>query len=107
MKRSLALLGVLVLLVAAGCGGGGKKSSANTTTAGTGGSKIKVGLVTDIGGLNDRSFNHLAYVGLQRAQSKLGVEGKVLQSTSNADYVPNQMAEPDYAVAIAAVREVS
>ena len=30
-------------------------------------------LVTDIGGLNDRGFNHLAYVGLQRAKSKLGV----------------------------------
>jgi len=51
MKRSLALLGVLVLLVAAGCGGG-KKSSANTTTSGGNtGKKIKVGLVTDIGGL--------------------------------------------------------
>jgi len=66
MKRSLALLGVLVLLVAAGCGGG-KKSSANTTTSGGNtGKKIKVGLVTDIGGLNDRGFNHLSYVGLLR-----------------------------------------
>ena len=49
----------------------------------------KVGLVTDIGGLNDRGFNHLAYVGLQRAASQLGVQVKVLTSTGANDYVPN------------------
>jgi basic membrane protein A and related proteins len=48
-----------------------------------------VGLVTDIGGLNDHGFNHLAYVGLQDAASKLGVKPTVLQSTSGADYIPN------------------
>jgi len=88
MNRSLALLGVLVLLVAAGCGGG-KKSSANTTTATTGGSKLKIGLVTDIGGLNDRGFNHLSYLGLQRAQSELGVQQRVFQAKSTQEYVPN------------------
>jgi basic membrane protein A len=46
-------------------------------------------LVTDIGGLNDRGFNHLAYVGLQRAKSKLGVTTAVLQSKSGNDYIPN------------------
>ena len=88
MKRSFALLGVLVLLVAAGCGGSGKKSSANTTTSGTG-SKMKVGLVTDIGGLNDRGFNHLSFLGLQRAQTELGVQQRVFQAKSTQDYVPN------------------
>jgi basic membrane protein A and related proteins len=88
MKRSLALLGLLVLLVAAGCGGG-KKSSANTTTATTGGSKLKIGLVTDIGGLNDRGFNHLSFLGLQRAQTELGVQQRVFQAKSTQDYVPN------------------
>ena len=53
------------------------------------GKPIKVGLVTDIGGLNDRGFNHLAYVGLQRAEKELGVKGRVLTSKSAADYVPN------------------
>ena len=53
---------------------------------------MKIGLVTDIGGLNDKSFNHLAYVGLQRAASQLGVETKVEQSTSGSDYVPNLTA---------------
>ena len=89
MKRSLALVGALLLLVAAGCGGNGKKSSANTTTATTGGSKLKIGLVTDIGGLNDRGFNHLSFLGLQRAQTELGVQQRVFQAKSTQDYVPN------------------
>ncbi|HYM69712.1 MAG TPA: BMP family ABC transporter substrate-binding protein [bacterium] len=50
---------------------------------------VKVGLVTDIGGLNDRSFNQLSYEGLQRAKSELGVQTGVVQSTSQNDYVPN------------------
>src|SRR4029453_6829808 len=50
---------------------------------------IKVRLVTDIGGLNDRSFNQLANEGLERAKSELGVEGRGLTSKSDADYVPN------------------
>jgi len=89
MNRSLALLGALVLLVAAGCGGGGKKSSASTTTSGSTAKKIKIGLVTDIGGLNDRGFNHLSYVGLLRAQGELGIEQRVYQAKSTQEYVPN------------------
>ena len=89
MNRSLALVGVLVLLVAAGCGGG-KKSAANTTTAGGNtGKTVKVGLVTDIGGLNDRGFNHLSYVGLLRSQRELGIQQRVYQAKSPQEYVPN------------------
>jgi basic membrane protein A and related proteins len=45
--------------------------------------------VTDIGGLNDHGFNHLAYMGLLTAEKQLGVEGRVLPSNSGADYLPN------------------
>src|SRR5437868_5967752 len=48
-------------------------------------------LVTDIGGLNDKSFNHLAFVGLQAAE-KSGMKGRVIQSHSPADYIPNLQA---------------
>jgi basic membrane protein A len=89
MKRSLALLGVLVLLVVVGCGGSGKKSSANTTTSGSSAKKLKIGLVTDIGGLNDRGFNHLSYVGLLRAKAELGIDQRVYQAKSTQEYVPN------------------
>jgi basic membrane protein A len=93
---AVAVIAALALTAVA-CGSSKKKSSTSTsasggaaaTTPAPAGKKIKVGLVTDIGGLNDRSFNHLAYVGLQRAQAQLGIQGRVLTSKSNADYVPN------------------
>jgi basic membrane protein A len=50
---------------------------------------FKVGLVTDLGGLNDRGFNHLAFVGLTHAQTNLGVGTRVVESKSPADYIPN------------------
>jgi basic membrane protein A len=61
-------------------GGGGGEQQAES---------IKAGVVTDIGGLNDRSFNALANKGRKDAQSQLGVETRVLISDSNTDYVPN------------------
>src|SRR6266516_2898219 len=89
MNRSLALLGVLVLFVAAGCGGSQKSSANTSTTGGNTGKKIKVGLVTDVSGLNDRGFNHLSYVGLLRAQRELGIQQQVYQAKSTLEYVPN------------------
>jgi basic membrane protein A len=95
-KRSLAaiLFAAFVLMlgiVAVGCGDEEEPSSNGTGSTSTAEDKpsIKVGLVTDIGGLNDRSFNQLANEGLERAKSELGVEGRVLTSESDADYVPN------------------
>jgi basic membrane protein A len=67
-------------------GGGGDNTTEEATPEAK---KIKVAIVTDIGGLNDRSFNQLANDGLKRAISELGVEGRALTSKSNADYVPN------------------
>jgi basic membrane protein A and related proteins len=63
-----------------GGGGGGGEQQAEA---------IKAGVVTDIGGLNDRSFNALANKGRKDAESELGAETRVLISDSNADYVPN------------------
>jgi basic membrane protein A len=90
VKRLAAIALVTALaLVAAGCGS--KKSSTGSTTT-TQGSAFKVGLSTDTGGLNDRSFNHLAYVGLKRAQSQLGVQTRVVTAASSSDYIPNLTA---------------
>ena len=104
---AVAIAAVGLSALAAGCGGG--KSSSNTSAAGGGttttattGKSIKVGLVTDIGGLNDKSFNHLAYLGLQRGESQLGIQGRVLESHSNADYIPNlsTLAQQNYDLVI-------
>jgi basic membrane protein A len=102
VPRRLAVLFAALMLclgavVAAGCGsddsssGSGSSDSASTPAPDTA-KKIKVGLVTDIGGLNDRSFNQLANEGIKRAQSELGVDIRVFTSKSNADYVPNLSA---------------
>jgi basic membrane protein A len=88
MKKSLLLLGAVALLIA-GCGGSSKSSSPSTTSGTKAGAGKKIGLVTDIGGLNDRGFNHLSYVGLQRAGRELGVQTQVFQAKSPQDYVPN------------------
>ena len=74
---------------------------AATTTAKTG-KTLRVGLVTDVGQLNDRGFNQLAFQGLQRAERELGVEGRVLESTSRRRYVPNHasLAEQGYDLVI-------
>ena len=89
----LALLTAAIAIAAAGCGGGdeGDTSGAAGTTPAetTGGEAVSVGLVTDIGGLNDRGFNSLANQGLENAESQLGVQGDVLESKSDADYIPN------------------
>jgi basic membrane protein A and related proteins len=108
-RRAVHLLVALTIalcgIVATGCGGddsssssGGSSSSQSTPEA----KKIKVGLVTDIGGLNDRSFNQLANEGLERAKSELGVDGRVLTSSKNSDYVPNlsSLAQQKYDLVI-------
>jgi basic membrane protein A len=84
LRLKLSGLAVLagLLLVAAGCGSddeGGESS----------GDELKVGLITDQGQLNDRGFNELAFNGLKRAERELGIEGRVVESATEADYVPN------------------
>jgi len=85
----LALVAALALGMVAcgddddGDGGGGGDGGAAEKPA------VKAGVVTDIGGLNDRSFNALANKGRKDAQAQLGAETRVLVSDSNADYVPN------------------
>jgi len=91
MTKSLALAVLVpVVLLTAGCGGSKKSSQGGTTT--TTASSKKIGLVTDVGGLNDKGFNHLSYVGLQTAKAKLGVQTKVNLSASTSEYVPNMTA---------------
>lgn len=51
--------------------------------------QLTLAMVTDVGGLGDKSFNDSAYQGLLRSQSGLGAYIKVLQSKSAADYQPN------------------
>jgi basic membrane protein A and related proteins len=78
----------ILAVVAAACA-----IAALTVAVGTGSAArhagVKVALVTDIGGLNDKGFNHLAYLGLKRAQTKLGVDGRVFITQQSQDRLGN------------------
>src|SRR5437763_17222632 len=88
---SLGICLVLATFVAA-CG---------STTPGPAAKTFKIGLVTDTGGLNDKSFNHLAAVGLAKAATTgnicsslpclkgFNVQGDVVESKTGDDYIPN------------------
>ena len=81
---TIAMLLVLSLALA-GCGG----------TADEG---FKVGMVSDVGGVDDASFNQNTWDGLQRAQEELGVQTQFIESQAQADYEKNitEFAEQDY-----------
>jgi len=91
MKRILAF-SVLVATIVASCAtttttspGASASSSGKAAT----GQHPKIGLVTDVGGLNDKSFNALADKGRKDAQAQLDVDTSVTESKQQADYVPN------------------
>ena len=81
--KRLRFLGVVAaaMVLTMACGG--------TSGGGTPTKTYKIGLVTDIGGLNDKSFNHLADVGLEKAKTDFKVQGDVKESKSGDDYIPN------------------
>jgi basic membrane protein A len=94
MQWIAALLACGLLAVGLACGGdddggsaGGETTTGETTTAS--GEDANVGLVSDVGRFNDRSFNQSALEGLQRAEEELGLTGRPVESRQTSDYVPN------------------
>jgi basic membrane protein A len=87
VRRQLRFLGLaaVALMMVGACGSTSTSGGAASPTA----RQVKVGLVTDIGGLNDKSFNHLAYVGLQKAVADFNIKGDVVESKTGDDYIPN------------------
>lgn len=79
MYKRLSMVLVSVLLVGfvlSACGGGAA-------------SDIKVGMVTDMGGIDDKSFNATSWKGVEMAKKELGVQGDYLESQQQTDYAPN------------------
>ena len=100
-KKMLAVLlaGAMVASLTA-CGGSNSADTADTTKTEESGdsaeaadtkdaSEFKVGLITDVGGVNDGSFNQSSWEGLERAGEELGVTVNYLESATDADYAPN------------------
>ncbi len=97
MRKQLSFIIVTVLLlslVLSACGGGGA------------GAKFKVGLVTDVGRVSDRSFNQSAWEGVQQAAQELGLNAetdiKYIETKDAKDYEDNirQFAEEGYTVIV-------
>jgi basic membrane protein A len=59
-------------------------------------------LVTDTGGVNDKSFNQLAWEGVQKASTDMGFQAKFLESRQPTDYEKNidELAAEGYNVII-------
>lgn len=77
-------MAVAASLILSGCG------KAKPTPQGqTNKPALKVGMVTDLGSVNDKSFNQSAWEGLQRLNKDFGYEVKYLEPKSDAEVVPN------------------
>jgi basic membrane protein A len=76
-KNRLALSAVLTLIFIAGLFAVGQAA------------KMRIAMVTDVGGVNDQSFNQSAWEGLKRAEKDFGAEVAYKESRQDADYAPN------------------
>ncbi|HET7328082.1 MAG TPA: BMP family ABC transporter substrate-binding protein [Nocardioidaceae bacterium] len=83
--RAAALVSVLALSATA-CGEAPSETESATSSEN---SDFKACMVTDSGGIDDRSFNQTSWQGVQQAVEEFGIESSVLESNSNADFVPN------------------
>ena len=88
-------------LVAAACGGGEDGGDAGTGGGGGNGEAKKVGVVYDIGGRGDKSFNDSAYAGLQAAEQEQGdkIEAKDVEPNpdgSNRKELLDGLADEGY-----------
>lgn len=95
MRKSVFALIALLLVVSmalAACGG----------AAAPAGAKMKVGLVTDVGGVNDKSFNQSAWAGAQKGAKEFNMDVKFIESKQPTDYEKNidQFATEKYDVII-------
>ncbi|MEH7456285.1 BMP family ABC transporter substrate-binding protein [Bacillus pseudomycoides] len=91
MKKKAGLLLSLTLVastVLGACGNSDKASGDKKDDK-----NIKVGMVTDVGGVDDKSFNQSSWEGLQKFGKDNGLKEKTnyryLQSEKEADYIPN------------------
>ena len=87
MKKLYFVSALLIIasMILVACGGGAPATEVPTEAA----MIYKVGQVTDLGGIDDKSFNAGAYAGIEKAIADFGVEGKFLESAQQSDYAKN------------------
>ena len=73
-------------------------ASSNAGSKATAKSELKIGLITDVGGIHDHSFNETSWKGMEKAKEDFGVEINYLESKTDADYSSNieSFVDEDY-----------
>lgn len=81
LKKVICLTTAIIIsaLSLVGCGGNEKKND----------NKLKITMITGVGGINDRSFNQSSWEGLQKAKEDLGVEVGYIESNQDSEYTTN------------------
>ena len=91
-KRLMGIAGVAaacaLALGLAACGGS-KTASNGSGSASAASSDYQVTMVTDMGGVNDQSFNELAWDGLQKLTKDTGIKTSYTESKQESDYATN------------------
>lgn len=99
MKKTFSFMLVLIValtLVLSACGankenegGAGTNKDEDAVVSDETGKDFKIGMVTDVGGVNDKSFNQSAWEGLKKVTAETSAETKYLESKGDADMEPN------------------
>lgn len=100
MKKLISIVLVAAMALSMVACGGSTSTSASTASSGaastaasgeaTSDKKITVGMITDVGGVNDRSFNQTSWEGLQAlAEENPNISVSYLESKTDADYSAN------------------
>lgn len=110
MKKVLALVLTLVMAagIFAGCAKPADTTTATPTVAPTEAPKLSFGMITDVGGLGDKSFNDSAWEGINKAATEFTVKPVILQSTKATDYetnIGNMAQQVDLSVAVGFLME--
>ena len=86
-RAFVGTMGAGAMAALAGCGGGSGSTDGGEAPAAD--ANIKVEMVTDTGGVNDQSFNQLAWAGMQQLNADNGWEVSYYESKQDSDFATN------------------
>jgi basic membrane protein A len=91
MKKFVSVLiaALALLTVFTACGNKGGSAQPAGAEGSSGEKTVKIGFVTDVGGVNDQSFNQSAWEGLQRFRDTTGASVSYIESRDESNYAPN------------------
>jgi basic membrane protein A len=101
---SFASFLTLFAMLLAACGGTTTTTGSGTPAPTAAKAALTVGIVTDVGGLNDGGFNQFSHAGYEKARAQYGFPDLVIQSQviSDAEYTKNITQEAQQADMVSA-----